>query len=290
MVSKMAINRETKGDELGLNNRQECQEPQTSLTHFYMSSPFRGSLNSSSPTVSELQKGTIPSPVKRPLSFPHTRQAGSSKVPVLDAPCHYPPRNLDPSPVTLSTRNFLNKLSSGIEESPPKDSPSSPIGQAPDGTSDIEILATSATHPSVSSPCKESAETDFPEILTTSHSSDIVDASLCTSLLVPAETIEKSGCNSPTVTPQRDLLPPRFPPRKLIRRLHTSNEEPLVTVGSSLMNDQVLKAPPFMSLSDDVCQETSTCTQEPCCSINAGKSGFHARSSCYLTFHLLCNC
>lgn len=285
VVCKLAINRETKGGEQG------CQGPQTSITNFYKSSPFRTSLSSNSLTVSKLQNGTDPSLVDKsssfPPGFPPTRRTGASDAPVLEAPCPYPSKNLDSSSVTLATRNFLNKLSSGIKESPLKDSPPNPTGEEPDRTSEIESLATSATHSSESSPSKKSAHADPPEILTTSHSSDIVDTSLCTSLIVPAETLETSGCNSPIVSAQRELLPPRFPQRRLFRRLHTSNEETQVKTGSGLMNDQLQgeKAPPVISQNDDFSQETLKCTpastQEPCCTNNAGKSIYHPGSSCY---------
>lgn len=285
MVCQLTINRETKGDELGLSDGQGCQEPQTSTTHFYMSSLFRTSLSYNSPTVSKSQKGTNPSPANKSLRFPPTQRTVASDAPVLEAPCHYPPKNLDPSTVALATRNFLNKLNSGFKESPLKDTPPDATGQEPDRTSEIELLGTSATHPFESSPIKKSALADSPEILTTSHSSDIVNTSLYIPLIVPAETLEKSWCNSPTKTPQRELLPPRFPPRRLLRGFCTSNEETLVKTGSYLMYDQVLKAPRVISQNDDVSQGTSTCTQEPCSTNNAGKSAFHARSSCYFSFH-----
>lgn len=245
------------------------------MTRFYVSSPFKTSPNSNSPTVSKLQNhvtslGSSPSVVIKALEFSRTLRTPEVKTPILEAHCRYPTKNPNPSPATLATKHFLNKLSLDIEESPLTDSVSrtspKPTGQESNSPPEAEVLETLPTHFCKSLASKTSALSCSPESLTEFHSSDLVDTSVCTSSLVLAETSDKSCCTS-----SRKGIPPRNVPRKLFRRLCKENEETQLKTDSSLMNDKIPKASPVVAQSENVSFKTSTCTQEFCSTNIAGK-------------------
>ena len=251
---------------MGLNDGQGCQEPGTAMTHFYMSSPFKTSLSSiNNPGVTS----DSPLLVNKALDFPRSLQTGGSKTPILDASCRYPSRSITPSPATLATKTFLDKLCMDIEASPLTDSFSRTTNhsaQESTNSPELEVLETLPTH----SFSKTSAQSNSPGLLTAFNSSDLVDTSLCTSSPVPAETLEISCCTSPNLTPQKEV--PRNPVRRLFRSLCTSNEETQLKTASGLMNDKILKSSPVIAQSEDVSFKSSMCTQEPCSTNNAGKS------------------
>ena len=257
-----------------------------------MSSPFKTSLSSYSPTVSKLHNhatslGSSPSLVNKALDFP--QQTTESITPILEAPCPYPSRKLNPSPLTLATKTFLNKLSMDIDGSPLMDSfsksPLNPTGQESNNTSEIEVLATSPFNPSKFPSSETLAQSNSPEFLTAFHSSDLLGASLCTSSLAPSETLEKSCCTSPTDVDQGEI-PPRNPPRRLFRRLCTNNNETHLKTGSGLVTGKIVKASPVILQSKDVSFKTSKCTQGPCSTSNAGKSALHVRFSSFCLDYL----
>ncbi|KAG0617455.1 hypothetical protein M758_5G190600 [Ceratodon purpureus] len=279
-VCKLALNCKAKDCEMGLDDGHGCQEPHTTMKHFYIS-PFKTSLGSNNcPTVSKLQNhipslGFSPSVVTNGLDFPRILQTAESKIPIVEASCRYASRNSNPSPVTLATRSFLNKLGGDTEASPMMDSlsrnPQNPAAHESNSSPELEVLEIWPTYPCKSLSSKTSAQSNSPEILAAFHSSDLVNTSLCTSSPVPAETLERSCCTSPTVTPQiaRQKEVPHNAPRRLFRRFCTNNEEYQLKSGSDLLNDKILKPSPVIAQSDDVSFNTSMRIQGPCSTNNA---------------------
>lgn len=74
-----------------------------------------------------------PSLVNKALDYPRTPQKAESKTSVADALCHYPSRNLNPSPMTSATKETPNKRH--IEASPTTD----PFSRNPSNLDEQEL-------------------------------------------------------------------------------------------------------------------------------------------------------
>lgn len=268
VVCKLVINRDSRDDQLGLNEDYRHQGPQTSMTRFYISSPFKASFSINDLAASSARShatSVMSSPLikNKTLDSPRAQQTAASNIPIMEALSRYPSRHSNPCPATLATRNFLNKIGTDIDASDPlKDTflRTLPIPAKTESntTPGSEVLATCVIKPS-KSPSSKSGHADHFDILTTLQSSDLVETSICNSVLVPTETYEKSPRTSSFVTPKRKD-PPSCPPRRLFRRLCTRFEENRMTTSLPSANGKT----PNPSQSEEVSIKSTMCNGGPC--------------------------
>nr|XP_024376302.1 DExH-box ATP-dependent RNA helicase DExH17-like isoform X8 [Physcomitrium patens] len=268
VVCKLVINRDSRDDQLGLNEDYRHQGPQTSMTRFYISSPFKASFSINDLAASSARShatSVMSSPLikNKTLDSPRAQQTAASNIPIMEALSRYPSRHSNPCPATLATRNFLNKIGTDIDASDPlKDTflRTLPIPAKTESntTPGSEVLATCVIKPS-KSPSSKSGHADHFDILTTLQSSDLVETSICNSVLVPTETYEKSPRTSSFVTPKRKD-PPSCAPRRLFRRLCTRFEENRMTTSLPSANGKT----PNPSQSEEVSIKSTMCNGGPC--------------------------